>query len=108
MSATILQINYKLNMPKADYLARASQVAQPIAAVAGLQWKIWLVNETEGEAGGIYLFDSPESAQHFLEGPIIATLKANPQFSDVTAKLFEAAEAVSQITRGPIGLAHPA
>lgn len=108
MSPTILQINYKLNMSKADYVAAAGRAAQPIAAAPGLQWKVWLMNETESEAGGIYLFDSLESAQSFLQGPIFTALKQNPKITDVTFKLFEAVETLSQITRGPIGLAQPA
>ena len=108
MSPTILQINYNVNMSKADYVAMASPAAQPIAAAPGLQWKVWLMNEAEGEAGGIYLFDSQEAAQRFLQGPIPAALKQNPRISNVTVKVFDAVEALSQLTRGPIGRAQPA
>lgn len=108
MLPTILQMNFKYNTSKADFLDIASHAAPPIAAFPGLQWKVWLVNESEGEAGGIYLFDSPESAQRYLQGPIVAALKENPSFSDMTTKMFEAEETLSQITRGPISLAQPA
>lgn len=108
MLPTIVQINYKLNTGKAFYVNMARDAAQAIAAVEGLQWKIWLFNEAEGEAGGIYLFANPEAAQRFLEGPVPAGLKSNPYFSDIRVKLFEAVEALSQITRGPIELVQPA
>ena len=36
-------------------------LAEQYAAVPGLRWKIWIINEAEGEAGGIYLFDDEES-----------------------------------------------
>jgi hypothetical protein len=108
MLPTIVQINYKLNTDKANYVNLAHPAAQVIAAVEGLQWKIWLFNEAEGGAGGIYLFDSQEAAQRFLQGPIPAGLRENPAFSDITVKLFETVEDLTQVTRGPIGLAQPA
>lgn len=108
MVPTIVQINYKLNTTKTNYINMAQDAAQAIAAVEGLQWKIWLINETEGEAGGIYLFANPEAAQRFLQGPIPARLKQSPYFSDIRVKLFEAVEGLTQVTRGPIGLAQPA
>jgi hypothetical protein len=108
MLPTIVQINYKLNTTRANYVHMAQDAAQAIAAVEGLQWKIWLFNEAEGEAGGIYLFANPEAAQRFLQGPIPAKLKASPYFSDITVKLFEAVEGLTQLTRGPIGMVQPA
>jgi hypothetical protein len=108
MLPIIVQINYKLNITKANYVNMAQEAAQAIAAVEGLQWKIWLFNETEGEAGGIYLFANPEAAQRFLSGPIPASLKHNPYVSDITVKLFETVEALSRLTRGPVELVQPA
>ena len=54
---TILQINYKLSSSVARFMKEANPAADALAAVAGLRWKIWLVNEAEQEGGGIYLFD---------------------------------------------------
>ncbi|MCB0195379.1 MAG: YdhR family protein [Anaerolineae bacterium] len=105
MLPTILQINFKFNGSKADFQATAHPAAQPIAAFPGLQWKIWLFNENGGEAGGIYLFDSPEAAQHYLQSPIITGLGKHPGITAITAKLFESPEDLSRITRAPLGLA---
>ena len=57
MSAKILQINYKLNGPRAEYERENLPYAQPIADISGLRWKVWIINEAQSEAGGIYLFD---------------------------------------------------
>ena len=52
----ILQINFKLNVPSAEYRKVVKSVVQAIADVPGLVWKVWLLNEQDGEAGGIYFF----------------------------------------------------
>lgn len=51
MSQKILQVNLKFSIPRADLEAAWLPVAQPIADVPGLRWKIWLMNETEHTAG---------------------------------------------------------
>jgi hypothetical protein len=76
--------------------------AQPIANSPGLRWKIWLMNEADNEAGGIYLFEDEAAVKAFLGGPIVSALKANPMVSDIRVKMFGVAEAHSLITRGPI------
>ena len=98
----ILQINYTLNVPVRDFVAAAAPVAETIAAVPGLRWKIWLANDNEQEGGGIYLFDDDDSLRAFVDGPIIARLKANPALRALNIKQFDSADAVTAITRGPL------
>ena len=102
MSQTILQVNMKFSIPRADLEAAWLPVAQPIDDLPGLLWKVWLMNEAEHEAGGIYLFESEAAAQSYLAGPIVAALKASPAVSDITAKLFDVLESHTVITRGPV------
>jgi hypothetical protein len=104
MSQKILQINFKLGVPVKDYEEACLPAAQPIADMPGLRWKVWLIAEREGdrEAGGIYLFDDEASAQAFLAGPIVASLKSNPAISHVSAKVFDVMEGLTAITRGPV------
>ena len=64
MSQKILQINYKFGIPAADFSRAMLPAAQPISESPGLQWKIWLMNADDSEAGGIYLFQI--SASRFL------------------------------------------
>jgi Putative mono-oxygenase ydhR len=102
MSKKILQVNFKFNVSK-DALGKAMfSMAGKIADVPGCQWKIWLMNEAESEAGGIYLFDGEESLKAYLEGPIIAAMKSHPALSGFSIKRFDAVDALTQITRGPI------
>lgn len=73
----ILQINFKLNVAPAEYRKLCKSVAQTIADVPGLLWKVWLLNEQDGEAGGIYLFQE-QSLTAYLSGPIIRQIKSPP------------------------------
>src|SRR5215468_8531829 len=97
----ILQINFKLNAPSAEYQKICESVAQAIADVPGLVWKIWLLNEQESEAGGVYLFRDEQSLAAYLAGPIIAQIKGLPQLREISAKRFGTIPNVTAVTRGP-------
>jgi Putative mono-oxygenase ydhR len=99
MPAKILQINYRLNGPSAEYEKENFPYAQPIADLAGLRWKVWIISEAQGEAGGIYLFDNDAAVQAFLDGPIIAEMKSDPTLS---IKAFDVIADLTAITRGPV------
>ena len=103
MSQKILQVNLNFSIPRADLETAWLDAAQPIADCPGLIWKVWLMNEEEQEAGGIYLFASEADAQEFLAGPIVAELKASPAVSNINAKLFDVLESHTKTTRGPVG-----
>jgi len=102
MSEKILQLNLNFSISRAELEAAWIEVAQPIAEVPGLCWKVWLMNEVEQEAGGIYLFENEAAAQSYLAGPIVAALKSSPAVSNISAKLFDVLESHSAITRGPV------
>ena len=102
MAQKVLQVNVKFSIPRGDLEAAWLGAAQPIADLPGLRWKVWLMNEAEGEAGGIYLFESEGAAQAYLEGPIVSALKASPAVSNISAKLFDVLEGHTAITRGPV------
>lgn len=80
-----------------------SDAAHHVANVDGLRWKIWLVNEAQREAGGIYLFESRTAAEAYANGPIIANLRSAPFQSGLTVKGFDFAEELTEVTRGPVG-----
>ena len=102
MAQQILQVNFKFNVPREQYENTVSPMAQDFAEVSGCLWKVWLMNEAEHEAGGIYLFDSEAAAQSYLVGPIVAVLKSSPAISNISAKLFDVLESHTAITRGPL------
>jgi hypothetical protein len=102
MSTTVLQINFKFNVTPAELAEAFAPLAEPIAKVPGLRWKIWSLNAATSEFGGIYLFDDADSAQAYLEGPIIAEVSKHPALSDISAKQFGVIDEFSAITRGPV------
>ncbi len=103
MSQKILQINLKFRGLSAAELEQAwLPAAQPIADTPGLRWKIWLKNEAERAAGGIYLFDDEAAVQGFLTGPIVTAMGADPTVHDVNVRMFDVMEAHTAITRGPV------
>ena len=102
MSATVLQINFKFNISPGELADGFAPLADPIAAVPGLRWKIWSLHEATSEFAGIYLFDDTESVQTYLEGPIIAEVSKHPALSDISAKQFGVIDEFSKITHAPI------
>ena len=102
MSQKLLQINFKLQVTTPEYQAMCQSVAQAFAAVPGLRWKIWTLNESQKEAGGIYLFESEQALYDFLSGPLASIVKTHPALSDISVKPFDIMEDVTAITRGPV------
>jgi hypothetical protein len=98
----LLQINYQLNSAVSDFMRESKPVADALANVPGLRWKIWLKNDNENQGGGIYLFEDPEALQSFVQGPIVAKLRSHPAVVDVSLKEFDVPEDLSSITRAPI------
>ena len=99
MFAKILQVNFKFSIPKDEFLQALAPHAQSCAEVLGLRWKIWLVNEEESEAAGLYLFEDEPSLQAFLAGPLAPKLEHS---SEKSIKQFDVVDDLSKITRGPI------
>ena len=102
MSAKILQINFRLKASTPEYQTLCQSVAQAFAAVPGLRWKIWILNDHEKEAGGVYLFENERALNDFLSGPLAAQVKSHPALSDFSAKVFDVMEDVTAVTHGPV------
>lgn len=102
MSTKILQINFKLNASTPEYQALCHTVAEAFAGVPELRWKIWILNDREKEAGGIYLFENEDALNDFLSGPLASQVKSHPALSGFSAKVFDVMEDVTAVTRGPV------
>ena len=105
----IVQINYRRpDMPKADWESRYTpERARSFLAVEGLQWKVWLDGEDERRAGGIYLFADRAAAEAYVNGPIVARMKANPDVGELEIRVFDVRQNMSEITRAPLGATEP-
>jgi hypothetical protein len=102
MSGRIMQLNFKFSVSGEAYTQAVSTLANDFAAVPGLRWKIWMINEAESEAGGIYFFDDDASLTAFLASSLAAQVTNHPALSDFSVKKFDVMEAVTEITRGPV------
>lgn len=97
----LLQVDFPYSGPWGEDMAQAmAELAQSIAQEPGLLWKIWTENAERQEAGGIYLFTDPASAQAYL-----TKHTQRLQGFGVTgtqAKVFEVNAALSQLNRAPV------
>jgi hypothetical protein len=103
MSTTLVQLNFKYDISKQDYISSVSPLAEQFAAIPGLLWKIWMIDADETEAGGIYLFEDPGRAQAFLESDLAASVTSHPAFRNFSVKRFSVLLDQSIATRGPVG-----
>ena len=101
MAKRLLQLNFKFSVTGAEYEAAVSPLADSFAALEGLVWKVWMINEKEGEAGGIYLFEDEASVKGYLDGPLAAGVLSHPALSEFSAKQFDVMPGVTEVTRGP-------
>ena len=102
MTQKLLQLNFKITSTVKDYAALVAPFADPIAKSPGLEWKVWIFNEQNHEAGGIYLFRDEASVNAYMNGDIVAALKKQPTIKDISAKIFDVEETLTQKTRGPV------
>jgi len=102
MSEKLLQLNFKFNVSAADYEGAVTPLAKDFAAVPGLRWKIWLMNEDQREAGGLYMFEDAQALGAFLEGPLAKGVMSHPALSEFSAKTFDIMDTLTAVTRGPV------
>jgi hypothetical protein len=105
MSAKLLQVNFKLNVSIAEYQSLCQSLAETFAAIPGLHWKVWTLNEAAREAGGVYLFESEQALNAYLTGPLGAQMWSHPALRDISVKTFDIMGGVTAITRGPVAVA---
>jgi hypothetical protein len=102
MSKTIVQIRFKLEVSAQEYEQAVRPLAPQFVDCPGLEWKIWLLNEEAGEAGGVYLFADEGAAQSFLDGPMVAQVKSAPILSGFSATRTGVMAELSAVTRAPL------
>ena len=81
-SAVMLIVKFKTSLSEEELLRRAKAREPKFKAIPGLMQKYYIKTGTEGEYGGVYIWDSVESLQVYRE-------------SDLAASIPEAYEAIS-------------
>jgi hypothetical protein len=100
-----VQIEFTLRVPEAAYLAHAETMVPAMRAIPGLQSKVWIMSEDGRRAGGLYLFRDAASARAYVEGPIVAGLRASPNLADVSVRISRVLESLTTATNAPAGVA---
>ncbi len=99
---TVLHLRFKLRVSPHDLLAHSREAATKIASVEGLIWKIWILQEEEFEMGGMYLFANRETAEAYLNHPVIQAVRLNPNVVSTQSELWEVESSLSALTRAPL------
>ena len=102
MSKRVFTTKFNYSMPSEELKKIMPAVAPKFSEIPGCSWKIWLINEDQKEAGGVYLFESAEELEQFLKGPLFASVANNPSFSNLQTSIFGVNEAASEITGAPL------
>jgi hypothetical protein len=101
-AGVVLQVGFTYDLDADAYVAEVAPLAEDFAAVEGLSWKIWIINEEEHRAGGIFLFEHGAALVDFLESELFEAVATHPDLSDYTVEAFNIMEHESAITYGPI------
>lgn len=97
----ILQVDFKMNGPFGDEMVEAfADLAKSINEEEGFIWKIWTENAETNEAGGIYNFETKETAEAYLE--MHSKRLTSFGVTDINGKIFVANRALTEINNGPI------
>lgn len=99
---TVLHLRFKLQVPPGVMLAHSREAATIIASVEGLIWKIWVSQEEEFEMGGIYLFANRETAEAYLNHPVIQAVCGNPAVVSTESQLWDIESSLSALTRASL------
>lgn len=97
----LLQVDFKMNGPFGNEMADAfSDLAKSINEEDGFIWKIWTESSETNEAGGIYTFETKETAEKYLD--MHSKRLASFGITDINSKIFAINSKLTEITKGPI------
>ena len=102
MTKKILTTKFRYSMPTAELKKIMPVVAPKFSIITGCCWKIWLINEDQKEAGGVYLFESAAALEQFLNSSLLTLVTNNPSLSHFEINTFDVEEAASVITGAPL------
>ena len=102
MPVQLLIISFNFSGPPTEYVRAMKPLAGEFLNVPGLRWKIWLINEPQCTAGGLYLFDDSGYVQAFLSSSLMEGLRHHPGLTDLQVMPFDVLEAETRTTHGPL------
>ena len=99
MYIQIINFNLK-DLSRRDYEGSCNEIAQAFADLPGLRSKHWLADEASNTYGGVYIWESKQVMQRYLESDLFSQVANNPAFENVSSMDFEVLEGPTKITRG--------
>lgn len=101
-AGALLEMNFKYNVPTADFQAAVSPLADQFAATDGLRWKIWAIDEENSQFSGILMFDDAAKRDAFLQSDLAETVTTHPALSDFAILPYDIMAAESRVTNAPM------
>lgn len=99
--AYLLQVDFKMDGPFGDEMAEAfTDLAKSINEEEGFKSKVWTESPETNEAGGIYIFETKETAEKYLD--MHTKRLAGFGVTAVNAKIFAINSKLTEITKGSI------
>jgi Putative mono-oxygenase ydhR len=98
----VFTTKFNYSMPTEELNKIMPVVAPKFSEIPGCCWKIWLINEDQKEAGGVYLFESAAKLEQYLDSNLFASVANNPAFSNLQTNTFGISESASEITGAPL------
>lgn len=81
-----LLITFTSSASEEELKSVASEFAEAVRDVPGLLSKAWLADGST--SGGFYVFADRAAADAYVDGPLVANLRAYPAFSDFSIRHF--------------------
>lgn len=99
----VLIITFALaGLSETNYRQNATSLAPRFGQTPGLISKIWLADPEANSYGGVYLFEDRDSLEGYRGSEVVAAIRANPRFADVSIRAYETLEEATAMTGGPI------
>ena len=94
-------INFNLEgITRTEYEAVCNELAEAFAALPGLISKHWLADDENNTYGGVYIWESKDAYERYLQSELFAGVGANPALINITSKDYDVIEAPTRVTRG--------
>lgn len=99
-------VNFNLQgLSDAEYRGVCDQLAPELARVPGLISKVWLADEPSNTYGGVYTWVDNQALDVFARSDFFQAFATNPNFVNITSRVFEILGGPSQVTRASVAVA---
>ena len=94
-------INFNLEgITRADYEALCDELAGAFSELPGLISKHWLADEENNTYGGVYIWETRDAYQAYLNSELFSGVGAHPALVNIESRDYDVLEAPTRVTRG--------